>query len=380
MANPRLPEKTKRAIEAEIQTGASNRQIAKKLKVATGTVSNVRNGLVIDDKVELLRVKKKEVEARKNYIDALKDIQQLRRELSLFTQVSDYSRHFRPVDIQPKHGGKGEATAIICAADWHMEEKITLAAVNGVNEYNLDIADRRIKRFWASAAGLVDMCRSRSIIQTIVVNVLGDLINGWIHDVFVATNELTPPQAVLAAFDYLVSGLEFIKKETKAKEIIVPCVCGNHGRITKKKWDKLGPETNFDWLIYQLAARYFEAKRDKVIRFVLPQGDMTYIKIYDRTIRLSHGDNIRYQGGIGGVHVPLRKAIDTWNTYKQADYNYFGHWHTDLTGEDYRISGSVVGFNEFCIRIKARFQRPSQAFELQHPRYGATARFPIIVD
>jgi hypothetical protein len=379
MANPRLSEQKRRAIEAELAAGATNKEVAKKLKVAMGTVSNVRNGLINDD-VELVRVKGQAAEVRAKYRDALKEVDRLNQELSYFTTVADFARHFRPADIKPKFGGKGEATAVVCCNDWHFEERVDKAAVNGVNEFNLQIAKRRSERFWATAASLVDMCRSKSHIDTVVVNMLGDLITGFIHDELVATNELAPGDAILAVFDCLVSGLEFLKKETRAKEIIVPCICGNHGRFTKWKWTKKAVGTSFEGILYNLLARWFEARKDKVIRFVLPQGDMTYIKIYDKVIRVTHGDNIRFCGGIGGVHIPLRKALDAWNTCKRADYNYLAHWHTDLTGEDYRISGSLIGFNEYSIKIKARFQKPSQAFELQHPRYGATARFPIILE
>lgn len=381
MATPRLSETKRAAIEAELKTGKlAIHQIAKKLRVATGTVSNVKRGLGTRQAVDLLRAKENLSDLTRRHKEALKEIDTLRNELNLFSTLDGYARHFKPVEIKPKSGGKGEATAVLCINDWHFEEKVDLAAVNGVNEFNLDVAKRRTTRLWQSAASLIDMCRYRDKIDTIIVAVLGDLITGYIHDELMATNELTPGEAVLAVFDCLISGLEYLKKELKPKEIIVPCVCGNHGRFTKKRWSKKGPGMSFEGILYNLLARWFEARKDKVIRFVLPQGDITYLKVYDRTIRLTHGDNIRYAGGIGGVHVPMRKALDTWNTYMRADYNYFGHWHTDLRGEDYRISGSLIGFSEFSLRIKARYQRPTQAFELQHPRYGATAPFPIILE
>ena len=379
MANPRMSKQTQEQIKQELDKGGTNRAIARKLGVAEGSVSNVRNGYITDE-VAINKARREARYANKKAADALKEIERLQQELAEYEMASGIVECFRPVDIQPKRGGKGEATAIICVSDWHFEEQIIKAAVNGVNEFNIDIAKKRVNRFWASAASLVDMCRSRSIIQTIVVNVLGDLINGMIHEEYLATNELTPSEAVLVVFEQLVSGLEFLKKETKAKKIIVPCVCGNHGRFTQKRWSKKGPGMSFEWLLYNLAAKYFQARNDKVVRFVLPQGDMTYITVYGRTIRITHGDNIQYCGGIGGVHIPLRKALDNWNTQVRADYNYIGHWHTDLTGEDYRISGSLVGYNEYAVRIKGRFQRPSQAFEIQDPRYGATARFPIILE
>lgn len=380
MPTRKLSEELWKKIGQALLSGTPRRQITHDLGVSEGTVSKVRATLTLPEEVSAERHRQESQEVVAKYKAALVEIDKLNKELSLFTTVSDWSRNFQPVTIEPKHGGRGEATAMVGIGDWHYEEQVTAAEVNGVNEFNLDVARQRTTKLFQSAASLIDMCRSRSKIDTVVVMLLGDMINNWIHDEYVATNNLTPPQAVLRVFEDLISGLDFLAKETKAKEIIVPCVCGNHGRITKKIMSKMRVETNLDWLIYQLVARWFQARGNKRIRFLLPQGDMTYLKVYQYVVRLAHGDNIRYSGGIGGVHIPLRKAIDNWNTSTRADLNYFGHYHTDLTGEDYRMVGSLIGFNEYSIKIKARFQRPSQAFEIIHPRYGATARFPIILE
>jgi len=378
MPTPKLDTKTQQKIEQDLAAGKTAKSIMKSYGVSAGTVSNVKNGILATD-LELKRLQQRASDSGRRYKNALLEIDRLNKELQQFVTVTDHMRYFRPAIIKPKQGGKGEATAMVSITDWHFEETVDLAAVNGVNEFNLKIAQKRIERLWQSVAGIVDMCRTKDRIDTIVVMLLGDLVNGWIHEEFLVTNSLTPPEAVLQVFDALIPGLNFLLKETKAKELIVPCVCGNHGRITKRKMSKKSAETTYDWLIYQLLARWFEAQGEKRIRFILPRGDITYIKIYDKVIRLTHGDNIRYQGGIGGVHIPLRKALDRWNTCMRADYNYLGHWHTNLSGEDYRMSGSLIGYNEFCIRIKAQYQPASQAFELQHPRYGATGAFPLIL-
>lgn len=380
MPTPRMNQATIDAVERKLRAGLTQAQIATKLKVSTGAVAKIKKMMGQVAEVDLARAREENTVLRRKHREALKEIGVLRKELDLFTTAADLARHVKPVRIVLKGGSaKGEATAVISVSDLHFEEKVERTAVNGVNEYNLDIARKRVRKLFTTGASLVDMCRSRSRIETIVVNLMGDMIAGNIHDELIATNELTPAEAVLAVFEELVSGLDYLKKETKAKEIIVPCVCGNHGRFTKKRWSKQGPGMSFEYILYGLLARWFEARKDKVVRFLLPEGDMAYIEVYGRTIRIMHGDNIRYGGGIGGVHIPLRKAIDVWNTYKRADYNYLGHWHSDFTGEDYRVNGSVVGFNEYSIRIKARYQPASQAFELQHPKYGATARFPMIV-
>jgi hypothetical protein len=307
------------------------------------------------------------------------EIEALRKELSFFTAMTDFTRHYQPVKICPKGAKRGSATAVLNASDWHFEEEVKASAVNGVNEFNLDIAKMRAVEFFRSGAGLIDMCRSRSNISTVVLNLLGDFITGWIHEELQATNQLTPPAAVLAVFESLSSGIDFLLKEVKPKELIIPCAAGNHGRFTKRRYTKLNVETNYDWLIYQLLARWFDAKNEKRIRFLFPQGDLIYYTVYDKVIRAMHGDSVQYGGGIGGVHIPLRKHLDRQNTTIRADWNYLGHFHQDIRGEDYRINGSLIGYNEYAVRKGLRFAPPSQSFELIHPKYGSTAPFPIIL-
>jgi len=307
------------------------------------------------------------------------EIESLRRELEFYTKLTDFTRHYRPIKIHQKGAKKRSATAVLTASDWHFEEEVKAEAVNGVNEFNLGIARMRVKEFFRTGAGLIDMCRTRSNINTVVLNLLGDFISGWIHEELQATNQLTPPAAVLAVFECLSSGIDFLLKEVKPKELIVPCAAGNHGRFTKRRYTKLNVETNYDWLVYQLLARWFDAKNERRIRFLFPQGDLIYYTVYDKTIRGMHGDSVQYRGGVGGVHIPLRKYIDRQNTTIWAHWNYFGHFHQDLRGEDYRGNGSLIGYNEYAIRKGLRFALPSQTFELIHPKYGSTAPFPIVL-
>jgi len=378
MPTPKMSDNTIALIKRELATGATNRQVARKLKVAMGSVSNVRRDLnngILQSKQATRRASM----AEQQYAEAMKEVGSLRRELDAFTEVRDYMKLFRPVEVKPKHGGKGEATAVICWNDWHFEETVDAEAVNGVNEYNVDIAKKRFKDGLQATASIIDMCRSKSHIDTLIVNVMGDLMTGYIRDELMATNAMTPGEAVHEVLEQVVMGLEFFQKELKLKRIIVPCVCGNHGRWTNKRWAKKGPGMSFEGVLYTFVAKWFLAQKNKVVQIIPPKGDMTFIDVYDRKVRITHGDNIRYSGGVGGVHIPLRKAIDAWNTVIWADYNYVGHYHQDITGEDYRMSGSLIGYNEYCVKIKARYSPPSQAFELLHPKYGATARFPIVL-
>lgn len=379
MANPRLSDKKRSLVEEGLRTGKTAKQIAKDAGVSVGTVHNVREKQLAAD-LSAHRNRIKATVAGKKYKDALKDIDRLNKELDRFRVASSWTKGYKPYQITRPHGKMGEAVAMLSVTDWHYEEQVLPASVNGLNEFNLDIAHDRCTRLWNSAVGVVEMCRTKSKIDTMVVMLLGDFINGWIHEEFLVTNLLTPPESFMRVFDELVNGLQFLLKETKVKKLIVPCAIGNHGRITKRKYVSKSAATNWDYLLYHMLAKWFKARGETRIKFILPEGDETYIEIWGKPVRISHGDNISYQGGVGGVHIPLRKAIDAWNKGIRAKFNYFGHWHQDLTGPDYRIGGSLIGWNPFCIRIKAQYNPPSQAFELQHPKYGSTGRFPLILD
>ena len=380
MATPKLSDQLKERIEYLLAKGRTHRQISKELGVGTGTVANVRAGKNLDGQLEAMRSRAREKEISQRYKEALREIERLNKELASTTLMNSYVSGRKPVDIKARGGSKqGEAVAAIDVGDWHIEERIACKAVNGVNEFNLDVAKKRIEELWQTSASLVDMCKSRSRIDTIVVNLLGDFISGYLHEELTASNGLTPAEAILLAYDYLVGGIDFLVRETKAKKIIVPCVCGNHGRFTKQRWAKLGPGVSLEYLLYAMIDKWFRRKKDNRVEVIMPTGSMTYLTVYGRKIRIMHGDAVRYSGGVGGVHIPLRKAIDAWNTQVRADYNVLGHWHSDMVGEDYRINGCLVGYSEYSLKIKARYHPPSQAFEIWHPRYGATARFPMIL-
>jgi hypothetical protein len=66
-------------------------------------------------------------------------------------------------------------------SDWHLGEVVNRAEVNGVNEFNLSIAERRIR---ALVERIVDLCKNHMTSPRypgIVVNLIGDIVSGGIH-------------------------------------------------------------------------------------------------------------------------------------------------------------------------------------------------------
>ncbi len=275
-------------------------------------------------------------------------------------------------------GKPSEATAVMLVGDWHCEETVAPETVEGVNRYNLTVAGQRIPRIFQNGLKLIDMVRSKSHIDTLVLAVLGDLITGYIHEELVEGNGCSPINAVLFSHQLLKSGIDFLLEHGRFKKIIIPCNWGNHGRTTQKPRISTGAANSYEWMMYQFIAQAYA--NEPRVSFKVSDGYFTYLPIYGFTWRFHHGDGIRYHGGVGDVDIPLNKAIAQWNKFKRADVDALGHWHTRKMARNFCINGSVIGFNAYSIRIKASYEPPCQSLAIVHPEKGKTVEAPIHVE
>ena len=113
------------------------------------------------------------------YRDALDIIEE---QQSMLTTLVDIGKapEYRP--IVARRSSKREVVPVIVASDWHIEEQVKSAVTNGMNEYNLEIAERSVAQFFANACTLVNQTKRDSKVHTIVLAILGDIINGVLRD------------------------------------------------------------------------------------------------------------------------------------------------------------------------------------------------------
>lgn len=154
----------------------------------------------------------------------------------------------------------------------------------------------------------------------------------------------------------------------------IPLVSGN---TTKKMRVQTGAENSYEWMMYKMLAMQYQ--NEKRIEFTVPKSALVYMDIYDFTLRFAHGDQLKYEGGIGGLTIPLNKAIHSWNVGRYADITCIGHWHQYMSGEHSVVNGSLIGTSPFSIRIKAPHEPPRQAYFLLDAKHGKTVSAPIIV-
>lgn len=335
--------------------------------------SSIRSQIKADrERASLLAAKKL---SESKYQTLLTHVDYLEKRLEAATAIKKVHSSFA---IVPKtHGVGSEATAVALVSDWHIEETVNPETVNGLNEYNLDIARARAVKQFTGIHRLWQILKRDIPIPNIVLALLGDFISGNIHDELLETCSLRPMDAILFAQELLESGISFLLKNTNCK-LIIPCTVGNHGRITAKSRVATEKGNSLESLLYASLAKRFAG--NSRVTFQIAGGYLTYLDVYGMKLRFHHGHNIRYQGGVGGLTIPLNKAIDKWNTATKADIDLCGHWHQCLDGGNFIVNGSLIGYNAYSVRIKGSFERPKQSFLLIDKKRGKTVVCPVLVD
>lgn len=279
------------------------------------------------------------------------------------------------VKINPKKISKGESTVVTQYSDIHVEERVDSIKVNGLNEYTPEISAQRNEVYWRMVVRLTEIHRHGTLIDNIIVQLGGDNITGYIHEDLEESNYMSPIEAILISFDMISSGIKYLLKHGKFKKIILICNYGNHGRTTQRSRITTGAENSHEFLMYNFLANAFE--KEKRITFRVAKSYHVYATVYDTVIRFHHGDNMRYGGGVGGITIPVKKAISQWNKSKHADIDYFCHFHQLIFHKEFVGNGSLIGWNPYAISIKAEFEKPQQSWTLISKKYGKTAQHPI---
>src|SRR3990167_562881 len=122
--------------------------------------------------------------------------------------------------------------------------------------------------------------------------------------------------------------------------------------------------------MYRDLAEYFE--KEPRVKFLISDGGISYMKVFNKTIRFMHGHSFRGGQGVGGIVVPIRRGIMQLNKSKWADLTILGHFHQSKNEQDFVVNGSLIGWNAFAEFIKADFEEPQQTFFVMHSHRGGT--------
>lgn len=314
----------------------------------------------------------------KNECTSLKSIINDFESRQAFIDAVEGSYGARTLKLRKPKKGK-EATAVALLSDIHCEEHVDPETVNGINEFNMKIAGESIDRYFTKLLHLINHERHTVPIPHLVMGWLGDFISGYIHEELLEDNEVSPTEACRWLLSHLCNGVDLLLAEGNFAKITIVCKMGNHGRTTQKKRVATAYKNSFEWLLYHFMAWHYQNKGEKKVEWVIEKGYHTYLPIYQFPCRFHHGDEMRYFGGVGGISIPVNKAISDWNKLRPVYLDFFGHFHTMLDLGNWVSNGSIIGHNAFGIKIKAKPERPQQALSIIDKEHGKTKTIPIFV-
>lgn len=331
----------------------------------------------VEDTIErdftLLKHKNDSSAFKKKNKDLMAEVERLRDEVASYEAIEPINTF----TIKPKLSkSKGEATVVVLASDWHIEERVDPETINGLNTHSLAIAEKRAIEFFQASLRLTQILQKDTTINTMVLALLGDFITGDIHEEMMETAEIEPTLAIIKAQNLLASGIQFLLDNSKL-DLVIPCHSGNHARTTKETRFATEAGHSLEYIMYHMLADHF--RNNKRVKFIIPRSYHSFVQIYDDVIRFHHGHNLRYGGGVGGLTIPVNKAIAQWNkSRKDVTIDCFGHWHTRFDGGNFIANGSNIGFNAFAVSIKASYDRPSQTMFLIDKKRSKTCVWPIL--
>jgi hypothetical protein len=283
--------------------------------------------------------------------------------------------------ISPLYKLKDEAIAISALSDVHTEEPVIKSIVNNLNEYNLQICEDRVTKYFKRLLYMINQSRKAGyVIDHLVLALLGDFITGYIHEELEEANSLTPVEASLLIQSLLIKGIKLLSEDGKLKKIVIPCTPGNHGRTTKKKRFTTGYKNSYEWLMYNNIRDLFKAIGGyENVEFIIPESEFIYMDLFGYINKFSHGDHFKYQGGIGGIEIPLKKWVLRENSVIKTDMSWIGHWHQYIVLNKIRVNGALIGYNSYARAFGFEPEPPKMQFQLLDKKRGFTLNNPIIL-
>lgn len=336
---------------------------------------SVADLVVETDRLQEYRTKTQLKALREQTASMEREIEALHRSLGFFEDLQGATR-IKPIKRRERTSGLREATPFVFCSDWHVEEVVKAETVNGLNAYNPKVARERVQRLIKAILWEVALERHAFRITDFVLGLLGDMITGYIHEELMEGNAMSPTQAILFAQELCEQLIDAILS-LGIERLVVVCNQGNHGRTTHKTRISTGAYNSYEWLMYQSLKRRYAS--DKRVEFMISDGNMLYSRIYDFTLRTTHGDAIKFGGGVGGITVPVIKKVNQWNKALHADETAFGHFHTRLTLRGINGNGSLIGYGAYSEFIGAEPEPPAQGMFLFDSRYGKVHPKDLIV-
>ena len=318
--------------------------------------------------------------------------QEAKKEL-LIDAVKKFTPSYKSVQKYKIRKPKGKVRAasaqsmIAPLADTHIGDNVEADEMVGLNSYNIDIFNIRLYGWATQVLTLAELRRNSVEIDELVIPMLGDMISGDIHMELALTNNDHNMGQMIRGANLIAQALMFLAPHFD--KVRVPCVVGNHGRMTRKPPMK-NKYMDWDYMLYQWVSVF--CRNQKNIEFHIPKSFMTSVEVKNRNILVSHGDFVNGAGsgtaiskGILNMRniLQFRKGLqDEIGKLRNEEIGlpeYFdsvliGHFHRideiDIGTGAIHICGCMKGGDEFAMQRVQAINKPRQLALYYHPKYG----------
>ena len=263
-------------------------------------------------------------------------------------------------DVKVKGGGSKYAIALF--SDAHIEETVDPCSVLGLNEYNIDIAEKRIQKYFVNLVNALN----EDGVESLIFASLGDTISSFIHDELMQNNSLTPLEATFKAQSLIYSGLEYIVENSTVEHIKFIGIVGNHGRTTKKIQHSNGYAMSYEWLMYKNIEKQIQLA-NLPIEVEIPRSEMAILQTSDgKKYMFMHGFQIKSSGNgtVCGLYPALNRLSLKLDRNFHQDKIYIGHFHSCISIPNATVNGSIIGFNAYSLSNGFSYEEPAQMYEL----------------
>ena len=287
--------------------------------------------------------------------------------------------------------GSEKQSMVAPLTDTHVGDYVTSEQMVGLNSYDIELFNRRIWGWANQVLNLVEYRRNICEVDDLTVPMLGDMISGDIHDELARTNVDNCMMQMMYGAKIISQALMFLAPHFK--EIKVPCVVGNHGRMTRKIPSK-DRYMDWDYMLYQWLAVF--CSKQENIKFEIPKSFAHVFSVAGRDILMMHGDSI----GGGGASATIQKAVtslravlqyktqiitdDGFSVSDKFDDVLIGHFHRvdemDIGTGSLHICGTTKGGDEYVFSRLHLITKPKHLVLYYHPTYGQVGKEVIYLD
>lgn len=401
-------------IKLDLSNGMSQPEVAKKNKVSRSLVSDIATGRAHKDvpwpdgeapvktpggqrKAALshdptdARVQDLEAEVialREERDHARRDARIGKKERSIFkAMVTELDKKVLPFkalpaarDMKPRKEHI-EEHVVMHLSDGHHDQIVSPEECGGVEKYDFPISCRRAEQYVDTLLDWTQGTLSPKFnFKVCTVLAYGDHTSGEIHghvnrSYFKNQFKNSFAIAQLHALMYRDLAPHF-------DQVNVVYLPGNHGRRSLKK-DFHGAHDNWDYLIGEMARLH--CRDIENISFLIPNSFSVNVNINGVGFNLSHGDDVKGNGGIPFYGMVRRQkgliAMNAMMGGQKIRYFCMGHHHVqgalaDIDGE-LVLNGAWVGTDSYAFNSFSGYREPSQLIHGVNPKHGITWRMNV---